>query len=177
MSGLFEDLTYAFRQVRKNPRVLALIVIILGIGIGANATIFSLIEAAGRLPIRDQNTIVLLWSVNAARMLDRTFISAGDFADMKTRLPAAQDLAAFLDDSVDVRGPSQPIRLPVQRVTSNFFSVLGVGPAIGRAFSSEDVGSVASAAILAHSTWQTHFGGDPAILNRDVEINGLRYKI
>src|SRR5262245_24861229 len=176
MSGLFEDLTYAFRQVKKNPRVLALIVIILGIGIGANATIFSLIEAAGRLPIRDQNTVVLLWSVNPARNLDRTFVSAGDFADMKSRLPALQDLAAFPDDSVDVQGPSQPIRLPIQRVTSNFFSVLGVGPASGRAFTSEDA-SAAPAAILAHSTWQTHFGADPAILNRDLEINGLRYKI
>ena len=177
MGGLLEDFTYALRQVRKNPRVLALIVIILGIGIGANATIFSLIEAAARLPIRDQNTIVLLWSVNPSRNLDRTFISAGDFSDMKKRLPALQDLAAFSDDSVDVQGPAQPIRLPVQRVTANFFSVLGVGPAIGRAFSSEDAGSAEPAAILAHSTWQTHFGGDPAILNQSVEINGLRHKI
>jgi hypothetical protein len=93
MSGLLEDLKYAFRQVRNNPRLLLLIVLILGIGIGANSTIFSLIEAGGNLPIHDQNTIVLLWSVNPARLLDRTPISRGDFADMKTRLPAGSHWA------------------------------------------------------------------------------------
>ena len=89
MNGLLEDVRYALRQVRKSPRLLVLIVFILGIGIGATATIFSIIEAAGHLPIRDQKTIVLVFSINPARMLDRTPISAGDFADMKTRLPVS----------------------------------------------------------------------------------------
>jgi hypothetical protein len=87
MNGLLEDVRYALRQIRKSPRLLVLIVFILGIGIGATATIFSIIEAAGHLPIGDQKTIVLVFSVDPARMLDRTPISAGDFADMKTRLP------------------------------------------------------------------------------------------
>ena len=64
VTGLTEDLKSATRQVRKNPRLLLLITVILGVGIGTNATIFSLIDAAARLPIQDQFTVILLWSVN-----------------------------------------------------------------------------------------------------------------
>src|SRR5262245_46042603 len=110
MSGLLEDFRYALRQVRKNPRILALIVIILGIGIGANSTIFSLIEAAGHLPIRDQNTIALLFTVNKERSLDRSLVSLGDFADMKTRLPVLEGLAAFSEGVVHVRTQAEPAR-------------------------------------------------------------------
>src|SRR6185503_6006191 len=114
---LFEDFKYALRQVRKNPRLLTLIVMILGIGIAGNATIYSLIEAAAHLPIRDQYTIVLLFSVNPARHLDRSLVSPGDFADMKKRLAALDDLAAFSEETVNAQGPAEPLRLPIQRIT------------------------------------------------------------
>jgi putative ABC transport system permease protein len=177
MNGLLEDVRYALRQVRKSPRLLVLIVVILGIGIGATATIFSLIEAAGNLPIRDQKTTVLVFSINPARMLDRTPISAGDFADMKTRLPVLQDLAAFSEETVHVQGPSEPTRLSIQRVTTNFFSVLGVAPAFGRDFNHEDVTRNQPVVILAHGTWQNEFGADSGILSRTIQINGLEHRV
>jgi putative ABC transport system permease protein len=177
MNGLLEDFKFALRQVRKNPRILALIVIILGIGIGANSTIFSLVEAAGHLPIRDQNTIALLFTVNKERALDRSLVSAGDFADMKTRLPVLESLAAFSEDVVHVRTQAEPARMPIQRVTTNFFSVLGVAPAFGRDFTTEDAGRNESAVILSYATWQTQFGADPGILSRTIQINGVAHKV
>jgi predicted permease len=177
MNGLLEDVRYALRQVRKSRRLLVLIVIILGIGIGATATIFSTIEAAGHMPIRDQKTIVLVFSVNPERMLDRTPISAGDFADMKTRLPLLQDLAAFSEETVHVQGPSEPARLSIQRITTNFFSVLGVAPAHGRDFNHDDIAGNQPVVILAHATWQKEFGADPEILERTIEINGLAHRV
>jgi putative ABC transport system permease protein len=177
MSGWLEDFKYAFRQVRSNPRLLLLVIAILSIGIGANTTIYSLIEAAGHLPVRDQNTLVLLWSVNPARMLDRTPVSPGDFADMRAQLSALDSLAAFFEDIVHVKGSAEPMRVDVQRVTSNYFSVLGVSPALGRTFDTVDANSSEPVVILANSTWETNFGGDRGILARTIEINGVAHRI
>src|SRR5438046_1947343 len=163
MSGLTEDLKSALRQVRKNPRLVILITIILGLGIGANATIFSLIEAASHLPIHDQYSIALLWSVNQGRALDRTPVSLGDFADMKMRLHSLKGLAAFSEENVHLTGGTEPVRLPIQRVTTNYLAVLGVEPAMGRDFNAEDSNGGEPAVILAHPTWQAQFGGDPGI--------------
>jgi putative ABC transport system permease protein len=177
MSGLLEDFKYALRQVRNNPRVLVLVVLILGIGIGANSTIYSLIEAAANLPIRDQYTIVLLWSINQARALDRTPISFGDFADMKSSLGALQDLAALYDETVHVSGSAGAVRLSAQRVTANYFSVLGVTPAVGRDFNAADAGRNDPAVILSDAAWRTQFGADPNVLGRTIEINDVVHQV
>jgi predicted permease len=177
VAGLTEDLKSATRQVRKNPRLLLLIAVILGVGIATNATIFSLIDAAARLPIQDQFTVNLLWSVNSQRGLDRTPVSAGDFADLKARLKSVKAIAAFSEDTVHLTGGTEPVRMPVQHVTANYFSVLGVVPAIGRDFNIDDLSAAEPAVILSDSTWQKQFGSDPNILERKIQINGVSHRI
>lgn len=147
MTGLTEDLKSATRQVRKNPPLLLRITVILGVGIATNAAIFSLIDPA--------------------------FTAA----DLKARLKSVKSIAAFSGDTVHLTGGTEPVRLSVEHVTVNYFSVLGVVPAIGRDFNMDDLSAVEPAVLLSDSAWQKQFGSDPDILGRKIQINAVSHRI
>ncbi len=172
-----QDFRYAFRQARKNPGLVALITVVLALGIGANTTVFSLVRAGAHMPIRDPLRVVLFWSANQSRGLDRSLISPGDFADLKSSLRTVEDVAASIGGPAHLMGAAEPLRLSALRVTANYFSVLGIAPAIGRDFVAEDSESEQAVVILAHATWQNYFGGEPEILGRRVEINGIPHEV
>src|SRR5438552_10209655 len=96
---------------------------------------------------------------------------------MKMRLHSLKGLAAFSEENVHLTGGTEPVRLPIQRVTTNYLAVLGVEPAMGRNSNAEDSNGGEPAVILAHPTWQAQFGGDPGILGRTVQINGLSHRV
>jgi putative ABC transport system permease protein len=125
MRGIGGDIKFAFKQAWKNPGLVLVITIILGIGIGVNTTIFSLTTAPFNIPVRDPLRVITLWSANSARAIDRSPVSGGDFADLKTNLRSLENLAASADDEAHLTGASEPVRATIRRVTLNFFPVLG----------------------------------------------------
>ena len=150
MRGLGDDIQFAFKQARKNPGLVLVITIILGVGIGVNTTIFSLVKAPFNIPVQEPLRLITLWSVNSARAIDRSPMSAGDFADLKASLRSLENLAAFTDDPVNITVATEPVRATARRVTLSFFPVLGVQPVVGRAFAEEDLRR--PVAILRYST-------------------------
>ena len=181
MDNLQQDFRFAFRSLTKSPGATALIVVVLALGIGANTALFSVVDAVllSPLPYPQPEELVMVWGAHRESGKNRWWTSYPDFVDFEAQTDVFREMAAFATPRVNLVGPEgDPLRLPAARVTYDFFDVLGVSPASGRAFLPEEdrVGGE-PAVILSHGLWQRRFSGDPAILERAVNVNGLPHAV
>jgi len=140
MTGLLQDIRYALRQLRKNLGFTAVAVVTLALGIGANTTVFSAIDAVllKPLPYKDANRLVMVWEQNPHRGWFENIVSVANYLDWRQQNRVFSDLAAFDAISFSLAGSGTPQEIPAQRVTSSLFSVLGVQPLRGRVFLPEE---------------------------------------
>jgi putative ABC transport system permease protein len=179
MLTLIKDLKYGLRMLARNPGFAAVMVLTLGLGIGVNTAIFSFLDAALnlRFPIKDQDQIVNLWASNIS-MGGRSGLSIPDFLDYRQQNRVFEDLAAYAGQSFHLTNVAEPQRLAGNRVSFNYFHVLGVQPAIGRNFLPEESkGGKARVVILSHGLWQGSFAGDPSVLGRNITLNRESYTV
>ena len=172
-NSLIQDLRYGARMLLKHPGVTAIAVLTLALGIGANTAIFSVVNAVllNPLPYKEPDRLVSLWEKVPTH--GRWRASPANFFDWKKQNTVFQDVAAFSQSSMTLTGDGEPEQLVGTRVSSGYFSVVGVEPQLGRAFVPEEheVGK-GSVVILGHAFWQRRFGGDRNIINRTVTLNG-----
>lgn len=172
------DLAYAFRMLLKHPGVTAIAVITLALGIGANTAIFSVVNAVllNPLPYKQPDRLVSLWENVPGH--GRWRASPANFFDWKKQNTVFEDVAAFGQSSMTLTGSGEPEQLTGTRVSSGYFAVVGVEPFIGRSFASEEheVGK-GQVVILGHALWQRRFGGDRAIINRNITLDGSTYTL
>ena len=174
------ELRQAFRVLRRSPGFVAMVVLTLGVGIGGATTIFSLIDSLLRKPlpeIVDADRLVALEASEGGGAFGvASYVDYGDIAERTRTLSA---LAAFKPRLVEagVDGVAEP--LGALMVTSSYFEVLGVTPALGRFFTPEvDEGPGAHPqAILTDGLWRRWFAGDPDVIGREVMLNGRMYTI
>ena len=175
---LIQDLKYGARMLLKHPGVTAIAVLTLALGIGANTAIFSVVNAVllNPLPYREPDRLVSLWENVPTH--GRWRASPANFFDWKKQNTVFEDVAAFGQTSMTLTGDGEPEQLVGTRVSSGYFSVVGVEPLLGRSFAPEEyeVGKGA-VAILGHAFWQRRFGGDRNIINRNVTLNGATYTV
>jgi putative ABC transport system permease protein len=179
MSNLLHDLRYGLRLLTRNPGIAAVMVLTLALGIGANTAIFSFLDAMLDLhfPIKDQNQIVNLWAANISSG-SRDPLSIPDFLDYRQQNRVFEDLAAFVGDSLHLTNVAEPRRVDGNRVSFNYFHVLGVQPAIGRNFLPEEsMGGKGRVVILSHGLWRGSFGADPRILGRNITLDRESYTV
>jgi putative ABC transport system permease protein len=178
-----QDLRYALRSLRKQPIFTLVAVLTLTLGIGANTAIFSLLYQIllRPLPYANADRLVFVWNTYPLMGLPQASVSIPDYLDRKTQAPAIEDATLFTFRPLNYassQGQSQPERLRGLAVTPSFFSTLGRLPAIGRAFGDEEAKPGADKfVVLTDGTWRSHFGGDPAIVGRDVRLNGEPYVV
>ncbi|HEV8145128.1 MAG TPA: ABC transporter permease [Bryobacteraceae bacterium] len=171
---LLEDLRYGARTLLKNPGFTAIAVTALALGIGVNATVFTLANAVlfRNLPFDDSDKILYVQGRNDAR--DRpTGISLPDLRDFRGTVKAFSGMAGGTQQSANVSdGNGLPDRYSGYQMTANGFSLIGQKPMLGRDFLPEDEkpGST-PVAILSHRMWQDRYGSDPAILGRSIRVN------
>ncbi|HEY2823465.1 MAG TPA: ABC transporter permease [Candidatus Acidoferrum sp.] len=173
MNGLWRDVRFGIRMLAKNPAFTAIAVITLALGIGANAAIFSVIDAAllRPLPYANANRIVVLYQTDEEKQTDTP--SPVDFLEFKRQSSSFSYLTAYRGMPVNLSGVGQPERVEGAVVTSNFFSTLGAGALHGRTILPElDPPGGTNVAVLAYGFWQRKFGGDPTIIGRPIEIDG-----
>lgn len=176
MSGLLQDLRYALRMLGRSPGLTAVAMLTVALGIGANTTIFSLIEAAlwRMLPVAEPRQLFLVKKAGMTR--EDTIFSQPLFDRMREAAGPDAGLIAFTSAvrmSATLAGGRQEAA-GVQLVSDNYFPVLGVRPALGRLPGPGD-GHAAEGhftAVLGHGYWQRRFGEDPSVLGRIVSING-----
>ncbi len=179
LETLGKDVRFAFRSLAKNRGVTAVAVLSLALGIGANTAIFSAIHAVllRPLPYKNPERLAYLWMDNRRLALHEDLTSYPNYQDWKKNR-SFQDLAAFVPTDSILSALEEPARVPDAVITSNLFSVLGVQPALGRAFTpKEEEPGADREVILSNSTWRTQFAADPHVLGRTLELNGQPYQI
>lgn len=175
------DLTYAWRMVRKSPLFTAIVVLTLALGIGLNTAVYAAVEALVLRPlagVRAPEQLVQVYRTWPG--LDYGSTSIPHYLDVRDRSTDVLDGAAiWAFTTLNVTAAGQPQRVFGQLVSANFFSALGVMPLQGRFFvPDEDEGRGGHpVAVLSHLGWQSTFGGDPAIVGKDVLLNGRNYQV
>ncbi len=179
--SLPHDLRYALRNLRHSPGFTAVAVTSLALGIGANTAIFSLLDQAllRLLPVRDPQRLFVLHREQQLPGSGSTdnheaIFSRPMYLDLAARVHDFEGLAARMSASVDFAFSGQPQSAVAEMVSGNFFEVLGVSPALGRVLMPEDDGAPGArpVIVLSHDFWMRHAGGNPAVLNQSVRING-----
>jgi predicted permease len=176
---LGQDVRYALRQVRTNLRFSAIAVLTLAVGLGAMTTIFGIADVVLLRPfaVAEPDRLVIVSETSPTGQ--RFNVSEPDYLDWRDRSRAFAGIAAISNRALTIRTDAGPERLLAAATTHSFFPVLGVPPALGRAFSSaEDVpGSDTRVVVLAHVLWERHFGGDPGVLEQSLELDGISHRI
>jgi len=179
MSTLLHDIRYGLRMLLKHKGFSAVAIIALGLGIGANTAIFSLVNGVllRPLPFPNAERIVYFEGKNPAAGITDSNISYLDFTDWSQQTDLFASTAAYWTGNADLSGDgAEPEAEPRAGVTTGFFSVLGVQPVLGRAFVPEDDKPATfnegrgTVAIISHGLWKRRFGSDPAIVGKVVRM-------
>ncbi len=180
MQTLWQDMRYALRMLRKHPGFTLIAVLTLALGIGANTAIFSLLDGVllRPLPYQEPERLALIWEDATKIGFPRDTPAPANYADWKAQNHSFEDMAALDFRGFNLTGDGEPEKLNAFGVTSNFFPLLGVKPALGRNFlPAEDQPGASKVAIISHRLWQNRFGGDQGILNRDILLNDEKVRV
>ena len=179
---LLQDVRYGVRKLWQEPGFSAAVIAVLALGIGATAAMFSVVDAVllRPLPFEQDERLVMLERVDVPlRFEGESFPkSAPDVTDLDSLRGVFSSHAAYAPGSLNLTGAGSPVRVNVTLVTPSFFTTLGVRPALGRPFTPEE-GEPGGprVAMLSHGLWLRQFGADPDVLERTVELNGVRYRV
>jgi putative ABC transport system permease protein len=175
-----QDVRYAFRSLSRQPIFTLVAVLTLTLGIGANTAIFSVLHQVllRPLPYPEADRLVFIWNTYPLMGLPKATVSIPDYLDRKAQATALSDAALVSFQAMSLAGGSQPEQILGLRVTPSFFSTLGRTPARGRGFVDAEAQPGADRlAILTHGLWVSSFGSDPAIVDRDIRLNGEPYRV
>ncbi len=178
MPSILQGLSQAFRALRKRPGFALAALVTLALGIGANVTVFSLVNALLLRPLpfgERTDRVVTLHSTQPQQPEDweDAGLSYPDLVDVQREAIAFDGIAGFLFRNFTVTTDTDAERLQGQSVTPNLFPLLGIEPILGRNFLPEEAAApgLETVVILTHGLWQRRFGGDPSIIGRGVIIN------
>jgi predicted permease len=194
MNGLIQDARYALRQLRKSPGFTTVAVITLALGTGANTAIFSVVNSVllRNLPVRDPQQLVFLTNPNEQGMGqgfedgDRDLLTYWEFQQLEqsnrvfSGLLASSSFAQSLPIAIEDPGKSPDlVSKHVSLVSGSYFSVLGISPVLGRAFTDEvdEVRDANQVAVISYGFWRDHFAGSATALGRSVRIHNTSFAI
>jgi predicted permease len=179
MDSIFQDLRNSLRLLRKHPGFSFLVIMTMALGIGANAAIFSVVESVllKPLPYKRPMDLALIWSNFQKTGASRAPASGVQWREIRDRSRLLQDVAGIWVGNGTFTGDSEPEQVKIGDVTTNFFSVLGVHPALGRAFAANQEGTALKEVILSHGLWQRRFGGNVNIIGEAVALSGKSFTV
>ncbi len=172
---MFQDLRYGARMLRKNPGFTFVAALTLAVGIGANTAIFSVVNAVmlRPLPYQDSDRLAMLWTDDPKRSIHEEGTSYLNFLDWRSQSQLFTDMAiCSRGNPVVLTGGAEPERVKGELVSANLFSLLGVKPALGRAFSLDDEQRHARVVVLSYGLWRRRFGAAPDVIGKTLEIDG-----
>ena len=180
METLIKDIRYGVRGLIKRPGFTVVALITLALGIGANTAIFSVINAVLLRPLqfKDPEQLVIVWEDASFAGFPLNTPAPGIYFDWKNQNQSFSDMAAAAEASFNITGDGDPERVMAFSVTENFFPLFGVEPQLGRNFlPEEDRPGANKVVMLSHSLWQSRYGGDPKIVNREILLNGEKHTV
>lgn len=182
MQTFWQDLRYGVRMLLKKPGFTLVAIITLALGIGANTTIFSVINSLllKPIPFPEADRLALVWQSQANDPKDRNIVSAPNFWDWQRQNDVFEKMA-ILDSAgkgYNLSGGGEPERVSGVRISAGFFDVLGVKPRLGRAFvPEEEQPGKHQVVILSDGLWRSRYNSDPAIIGKTVKVEGEEHTV
>jgi putative ABC transport system permease protein len=181
MQTLIQDLRYGVRTLLKKPGFTLIAVITLSLGIGANTAIFSVVDAVllRPMPYPEAERLVFLWSTLRSQGISASGSAMPDYREWRDQNRTLEGLAGFHYGDFNLSSAGgEPDRVQGAYITSNLFNVLKVSPALGRLFTpEEDQFGRHRVVLLSHGLWQRSFGGDHAIVGREIKLGGESFTV
>jgi putative ABC transport system permease protein len=179
MTSFLRDLRFGFRLLRRAPGFTAVAVIALGLGIGANTSIFSVIYATylAPLPLRDPNRLVMIWTQTPG---GRSSTAPADFLEWQRQTTAFEGLTAWTGRGVNLATNERPEFVPVGMTTPSLLRMMGYGYplTLGRDFADDETTLGRNRVVLlSHRLWRERFGANPQIAGTQVRIDGTPYTV
>ena len=178
MRVLIQDLLFALRQMGRRPGFTAVVVLTMALGIGANAAIFSVLDAIllRPLPYNQPEQLIKVWTrfTGIGQPNDQNWVSAPEFRDLQELNRSFSDLAAIGSGSVNLGVKGSPQRVVGASVSPSLFNMLGAQPLIGRAFLAEEAQPGRDhEVVLSYGLWRRVFGGNPNVVGSTIDIDGV----
>jgi predicted permease len=173
---LWQDVCYAARSLRKSPAFLAVVVFSLALGIGANSTIFSVLNTVmyRPLPYRQPDRLMAIWETETGREISSEAPAIADGADWKKQSHIFEDIAlTSYTEPTPLAGSGGAEEAFAQFVTPNFFRVLGVSPMFGRVFTAGEAQDLTQTVVISNAFWKRRFNSDPQVLGKSVKVSGV----
>jgi putative ABC transport system permease protein len=180
LETLAQDVRYGLRMLRKSPGFTAVALLTLALGIGANTTIFSVVNAVllRPLPYPDPARLVRIYQTDLLHGRTRMMNSAVDLNLAREQTSAIQNVAFYQEGDATLTGVDEPEQIADTLVSPGFFSTLGVTPVVGRAFQpGEHQEGNDHVVILSYSLWRRLFNGEPGAIGKTVTLNGNTYTV
>jgi Acidobacterial duplicated orphan permease len=180
LDTLWQDVRFGVRMLAKNPGFAAVAVLTLGLGIGANTAIFSVVNAVllRPLPFENPDQLVMIWQTNPQRGILQDLVSTPNLHDWQQQSHTFGQIAAFNPRGFSLTGTDEPEQLPGTFVSVELFPMLGANPLLGRNFL-PDEGRPGGhrAVIISFALWQRRFGGDPHLVGKSLTLNDAIYTV
>ncbi len=175
---MLQDLRYAWRGLRLNPGLALTAALTLGICIGANTTVFSLIDSILIRPLPFPHSERLYWLTERMGGNQRAIGVGADYYSLREQNRVFQDVGAYGTSAVNWNGREKPEQLDVARVTPSFFHVLGAQPLRGRDLAEEEQGVKAPPVIvLSYGFWRDRLASDPSVIGKTILLDGLAHAV
>jgi putative ABC transport system permease protein len=180
MQTIWQDVRFGVRMLFKYRLATLVCVVALGLGIGANTTIFGFAEAFLLHPVPFENAdgVVLLADSRPNQNIDVNAVAPATYFDWKKETRSFDQLSAYAWNEVNLTGGAAPQKVQAFRVSANFFETIGVRPQMGRAFLPEEENpGKDQEIILSHALWQERHASDPGVLGKNIKVDGKRFTI
>lgn len=180
MTTFLQDLRIGWRLILRNPGLTLVIVLSLGLGIGATTAVFSVANALllRPLPYPHQDRLATLWLRSPGIGIPQDWPSPGQFHQIRSENHVFEEMSLSIGHTVTLTGLAQPEQIDATETMSTIFDLLGAKPILGRTFvASDDAPGKPKIAVITYGLWQREFGGDPQIIGRTAIISGDAYTI
>jgi len=176
---MIADLKLALRQHRKSPAFTLTALATVAICLGANLSIFAVIDSVllRPLPFPQPDRLVTIYNTYPKAGVENDGSSITNYYERRGNIPAFESLSMYMERAETVGDPGSMHQEEIVRISPEFFTTLGVNPVIGRTFTEEEAADQKNVIILTDAFWRECFGSDPDVLGRDTRINGIQRKI
>ena len=179
LEGMWRDVKYALRQMKKAPGFAAVVIVTLALGIGANTTVFSVVDAVllHPLPYAEPQRLAEVLDESSRKHFEREDVSYPDYFDWREQNHSFAQLVSYHDTSFALTGVERAVHVQAQVVSWNLVPLLGVEPELGRGFLPQEEKRGSRVVLISHALWMSQFAGDRAIVGRTIQLSGNPYTV
>ena len=174
MSTMLSELRHAVRSLARSPGFTAVVIFTLALGIGANVALLSVVRAVvlAPLPYGEPERVVSVWSQWSG--FPKTWVSRAEYRVYRDRFETLGEVGLYGQSSANLTGDDEPERVGLAQVTPEVFALLRVAFPLGRGFTAEEaLPEMSEVVVVSHRLWQRRYGGEPGLLGRRIDVNGV----